>query len=124
MAFKKSVRVGSFTIGANHPVFIIAEAGVKHNGDIEMAKRLIDEAKAAGADIAPDEDLTNVKPDVRLRDQRRGIGGSNSPREGCAQCGVVILHSTRQRQLPQDESLLPARLARQGEQQRSRPAWL
>lgn len=50
MAFKKSVRVGSFTIGAKQPVFIIAEAGVNHNGDIEMAKRLIDEAKAAGAD--------------------------------------------------------------------------
>lgn len=50
MAFKKLVRVGSFTIGPKHPVFIIAEAGVNHNGDIKMAKRLIDEAKAAGAD--------------------------------------------------------------------------
>lgn len=32
-------------------VLIIAEAGVNHNGDYELAKRLIDEAKAAGADI-------------------------------------------------------------------------
>ena len=31
-------------------VFIIAEAGVNHNGDINMAKRLIDEAVKAGAD--------------------------------------------------------------------------
>ena len=32
------------------PVYIIAEAGVNHNGDIELAKRLIDVAAQAGAD--------------------------------------------------------------------------
>lgn len=31
-------------------IFIIAEAGVNHNGDIEIAKRLVDEAALAGAD--------------------------------------------------------------------------
>jgi N-acetylneuraminate synthase len=31
-------------------VFVIAEAGVNHNGDVELAKRLIDVAAAAGAD--------------------------------------------------------------------------
>lgn len=31
-------------------VYIIAEAGVNHNGDIELAKKLIDEAKKSGAD--------------------------------------------------------------------------
>ena len=31
-------------------VFIIAEAGVNHNGDMSLAKRLIDVAKEAGAD--------------------------------------------------------------------------
>lgn len=31
-------------------VFIIAEAGVNHNGDIELAKQLIDKASEAGAD--------------------------------------------------------------------------
>ena len=33
-----------------HRTFIIAEAGVNHNGSIEIAKELIDKAKAAGAD--------------------------------------------------------------------------
>lgn len=37
------------TITGNQ-VFIIAEAGVNHNGDIELAKKLIDAAKQAGAD--------------------------------------------------------------------------
>lgn len=32
-------------------VLIIAEAGVNHNGDINLAKQLVDKAKAAGADI-------------------------------------------------------------------------
>lgn len=31
-------------------VFIIAEAGVNHNGDIALAKKLVEEAKRAGAD--------------------------------------------------------------------------
>ena len=35
----------------NNKVFIIAEAGVNHNGSREMAIQLIDEAVAAGADV-------------------------------------------------------------------------
>lgn len=31
-------------------IFIIAEAGVNHNGDLEMAKKMVDAAKEAGAD--------------------------------------------------------------------------
>ncbi|MCB1178978.1 MAG: N-acetylneuraminate synthase [Leptospiraceae bacterium] len=37
-------------IGNGHPCFIIAEAGINHNGDINLAKKLIDLAKEAGAD--------------------------------------------------------------------------
>ena len=37
-------------IGAGHPCFVIAEAGLNHNGELEMAKRLIDAAVICGAD--------------------------------------------------------------------------
>lgn len=37
-------------IGNNEPCFIIAEAGINHNGDIGLAKKLIDVAREAGAD--------------------------------------------------------------------------
>ena len=37
-------------IGPGHPCFVIAEAGVNHNGDLELAKQLVDVATAAGAD--------------------------------------------------------------------------
>src|SRR6185369_17047632 len=45
-----TIQVGDKRIGAGAPVFIIAEAGVNHNGDLDMAKRLIHVAVAAGAD--------------------------------------------------------------------------
>ena len=45
-----TIQVEDKSIGAGAPVFIIAEAGVNHNGDLAMAKRLIDVAVAAGAD--------------------------------------------------------------------------
>ena len=37
-------------IGPDRPCFIVAEAGVNHNGDLALAHRLIDEAQAAGAE--------------------------------------------------------------------------
>lgn len=37
-------------VGPGHSCFIIAEAGVNHNGDVELAKRLVDVAAEAGAD--------------------------------------------------------------------------
>ncbi|MBL4933546.1 N-acetylneuraminate synthase family protein [Clostridium paridis] len=37
-------------IGENQPVFIIAEAGINHNGDIKIAKKMIDSAKKCGVD--------------------------------------------------------------------------
>ena len=37
---------------------IIAEAGVNHNGDLELAKRLIDVAAQAGADLVKFQTFT------------------------------------------------------------------
>lgn len=46
----KVVRLGTREIGEGHPVFIVAEVGINHNGDVEIAKRLIDAAVEAGCD--------------------------------------------------------------------------
>jgi sialic acid synthase SpsE len=43
--------MGPFSIGGNARPLVIAEAGINHNGDVELAKQLIREAKQAGADI-------------------------------------------------------------------------
>jgi len=42
--------IGNKEVGSGFPTFIIAEAGVNHNGDLELAKELISEAKKSGAD--------------------------------------------------------------------------
>ena len=44
------LRLGGRPIGPGHPCFVIAEAGVNHNGDPAVAHRLIDVAADAGAD--------------------------------------------------------------------------
>lgn len=46
----QKVRIGDKLIGWHEPVFVIAEAGVNHNGDVTMARSLIDVAADAGAD--------------------------------------------------------------------------
>ena len=46
----KRVGVADRWIGEGEPTFIVAEAGVNHNGDINLAKRLIDVAVEAGVD--------------------------------------------------------------------------
>ncbi|MFH2007638.1 MAG: N-acetylneuraminate synthase [bacterium] len=44
------VQLGNRLIGPGHPCFIIAEAGVNHNGERDLALRLVDIAAQAGAD--------------------------------------------------------------------------
>ena len=44
------IDIGGRAVGPGRPCFIIAEAGVNHNGDLGLAHRLIDAAVAAGAD--------------------------------------------------------------------------
>ena len=46
----KIVKLGSKKVGENNPTYIIAEAGINHNGSIVIAKKLIDEAKKINCD--------------------------------------------------------------------------
>ncbi len=46
----KSIKIGSKKIGFRHKPFIIAEAGINHNGDFHTALKMIETAKNAGAD--------------------------------------------------------------------------
>lgn len=44
------IDINGFKVGDGHPVFFIAEAGVNHNGDVELAKKMVDAAVGVGAD--------------------------------------------------------------------------
>ena len=37
---KKHFQINNFKIGKNHPTFIIAEAGINHNGSLKLAKQM------------------------------------------------------------------------------------
>lgn len=45
-----AVIIGGRTVGPGHPVFVIAEAGVNHNGDVALAQRLVDAARDCAVD--------------------------------------------------------------------------
>ena len=44
------LRIGGHRIGEGHPAFLIAEIGNNHQGDVDLARRLVDLAVEAGAD--------------------------------------------------------------------------
>lgn len=46
----KTITIGKRRIGGGRPCFIAAEIGINHNGDMRLARRMIDAAAAAGAD--------------------------------------------------------------------------
>ncbi len=47
---KKQMKIANKIIGDENPVFFIAEIGLNHNGDINIAKQLIDVSVNAGCD--------------------------------------------------------------------------
>ena len=46
----KAITIGTRCVGHDYPVYIVAEIGINHNGDLDIAKRLIDAAHLAGCD--------------------------------------------------------------------------
>ncbi len=50
MSISKSIQIENRFVGDGYPAFIVAEAGVNHNGNIKQAEELIRIAKNSGAD--------------------------------------------------------------------------
>lgn len=47
---RQRLKVGNRFVGDGEPTFVIAEIGINHNGSLEIAKKMIEGAKASGAD--------------------------------------------------------------------------
>jgi len=50
MTRSSTIRIGTHEIGEGRPCFVIAEAGINHNGDATLASELVEAAADAGAD--------------------------------------------------------------------------
>ena len=46
----REIKMGKRMVGDGHPTYVIAEIGINHNGDLDIAKKIIDAAVHAGAD--------------------------------------------------------------------------
>jgi N,N'-diacetyllegionaminate synthase len=46
----KKVKVGEKWIGDDEPAYAVVEIGINHNGDVDLAKEMINEAKKCGVD--------------------------------------------------------------------------
>ena len=68
-----TVTIGSRVVGGGRPTYVIAEIGLNHNGDVELAKQLIDVAADAGADAVKFQKRT---PEIATPEHMR-----STPRE-------------------------------------------
>lgn len=66
----KKIRIGFQSIGENQPVFFISEIGINHNGDIQIAKKLIDAAFATGWDCVKFQKRT---PELCVPDAMKNV---------------------------------------------------
>lgn len=66
----RTVRVGNKFVGEGNPTFVVAEIGINHNGNLEIAERLIDAAIAAGADAVKFQKRT---PDLAVPESHRNL---------------------------------------------------
>ena len=64
------VSVGKKAIGVGEPVYIIAEIGINHNGDIEIAKQLMDVAVETGCDAVKFQKRT---PEICVPEEQKSI---------------------------------------------------
>lgn len=65
-----SVQVGDRRIGRDEPVYFCAEIGINHNGDMEIAKKLIDAAAEANCDAVK---FQKREPDIAVPEAQKSV---------------------------------------------------
>src|SRR5512140_1146707 len=66
----REIKIGDRMVGDGHPVFIVSEIGINHNGDLETAKKMILAAKHAGVDAVKFQKRT---PELCVPPEQRNV---------------------------------------------------
>ena len=66
----REIRLGDRLVGDGHSAYVVAEIGINHNGDPEVAKRLIDAAMLAGVDAVKFQKRT---PELCVPPEQRDV---------------------------------------------------
>ncbi len=106
----KNIKIGNNIIGKDKPVYFIAEIGINHNGDMQIAKKLIDGAfacnwhcvkfqKRTPDDCVPEDQKNILKKtpwgDMTYLDYKKRIEfGSNEYNYIDNYCGMKPIHWT------------------------------
>lgn len=75
-----AIKIGNSMIGDGHHCYIVAEIGINHNGDIDIAKRLIDLAKFSGCNAVKFQKRTIdvvYKPEELAAPRESPFGNTN-----------------------------------------------
>ena len=68
----RELRIGDKMVGDGHPTYVVAEIGINHNGDMDIAKALIDAAANAGCDAVKFQKRTpELAVPAEMRDKMR-----------------------------------------------------
>jgi N-acetylneuraminate synthase len=95
--------MGELQIGAGGRVFIVAEAGVNHNGDPALARRLVDAAAESGADAVKfqtfrvDALLTRAAPKAGYQVETTGAGESQRDMLARLELDTAVLAELKER---------------------------
>ncbi len=65
----RTLKMGDRYVGDGYPTYLVAEIGINHNGDLEIAKRMIKAAKDAGVDAVKFQKRT---PELCVPPEQRG----------------------------------------------------
>ena len=67
---REGIKIGDILVGERQPTFIIGEIGINHNGDLDVAKKLIDVASLAGCDAVKFQKRT---PELCVPPEQRNL---------------------------------------------------
>lgn len=100
------VLIGGRAAGDNHPCFIVGEIGINHNGDIEIAKKLIDLASFSGCNAVKFQKRTVeivYSPEELAKPRESPFGTTNGDLKRALEFGQkeyeIIDHYCRQKHI-------------------------